>query len=97
MAETDGSSTESSLTSMTNEELVAYLQNQGIEGNDLTKIKSKFCEEFSLNSQLYSSLVETSYNGKTIILLAKNNNERLYKLQLSDSSTAVMEDLLEVG
>ena len=36
------------------------------------------------------------YNGKTILLLNRNNQARLHKLGLSDAGTLVLEILLEV-
>ena len=53
------------------------------------------CYGTKVNLKLFC--VEGGYNEKTILLLAEDNNERLYQLKLTDSSTAVMEDLLEVS
>ena len=91
------------VSSMSTEMLLDYLQDQGISGTDLEKIQGMHSytmlenrSYFTINS-IDFVFVEGGYNGKTILLLAEDNNERLYKLKLTDSSTAVLEDLLEVS
>lgn len=83
--------------SMKVEDLCIYLEQQGLEGEDLQKIRGKL--ELMQNQLAGCNNIPTDagYNGRSILHLANKNYEGLYKLKMKEASVLVLQTLLEVS
>ena len=84
--------------SMSGVELSAFLEEQGLEGEDLRKIRGQFF--FFTSSHDVQNLcfsLEGGYDGTSILLLSANKAQPMYALGLTAAANMVLEILFEVS